>query len=157
MQFRIVKKNELINEINKLIHDYYADNSSVEILSLNANIKGAIINQSDEHRDNKGDYNHLYFGNVHLNHQHGVLLLKNWLLSHLLMTSNCSTCPQGLYQNKAIAAKAPVVRFQQNYRHRPFNATKTSTSAFNYDRNSNYSYRNYNNNFHPKLHYGYYP
>ena len=83
--------------------------------------------------------------------------LKNWLLSHLLMTSNCSICPQGLYQNRAIAAKAPLVRFKQNYRYQTFNATKTSTSTFNYDRNCNYSYGNYNNNFRPKSHYVYYP
>ena len=88
---------------------------------------------------------HLYFDNVHLNHQHGVPLLKNWLLSHLLMTLNWSMCPQGLYQNEAIAAKAPIVCFKQNYRYQQCNATNTSTSAFNYDRNSNYSYRNYDN------------
>ena len=128
------EKNDLSNEINKL-NDYYADNTSVKVLSLNANIKGANINQSDEHRDNKGGYNQLYFDNVHLNH--------------------CCICPQGLYRNKTIGAKAPVVRFKQNYRYQPFNATKTSTSAFNYDRNSNYSYRNYNNNVRPKSHYGY--
>ena len=45
------KKNELINEINMLLHDCYADNSSVIFLSLNAKIKGAEINLSDEHHD----------------------------------------------------------------------------------------------------------
>ena len=103
------EKNELINDINEL-NDYSGDNSSVKILSLTANIKGANINQSDEHRDNKGGYNHLYFDNVHLSH--------------------CSICPQGLYQNKTIGAKAPVVRFKQNYRYEPFNAKKNNHLSF---------------------------
>ena len=59
MQLRIMTKNELIIEISKPIHDYYADNSSVKILLLNANIKGANNNQSDEDRERKGGYNHL--------------------------------------------------------------------------------------------------
>ena len=83
------EKNELINEIIELIYGYYGKNSSVKKLSLHANIKRLNINHSNEHADEYGGYNHLYFDNVHLNHQHGVPLLKNWLLSHLLMTSNC--------------------------------------------------------------------
>ena len=30
----------------------------------------------------------MFYDNVHFNHQHGVPLLKNWLLSHLLLSSN---------------------------------------------------------------------
>ena len=58
-----------------------------KILNVNKNIKeeGTCIDQTD---DNNVGYNYLFFDNVHLNHRFGVPLLKNWMLSHLLLSSN---------------------------------------------------------------------
>ena len=54
---------------------------------MNKNIKkeGTSIEQTD---DNNVGYNYLFFDNVHFYHRFGVPLLKNWMLSHLLISSN---------------------------------------------------------------------
>ena len=83
-------------------------------------------------KDNGSDsfgYNFLYFDNVHLNYQHGVPLLQNWLLSHLL-TSNGSICPKGLYQNKSLINKTPPYSYGSDYRNKPYNYPQTDRKNF---------------------------
>ena len=89
------EKNEKIEKVNNLIASYYSDKPSFKISFLKANIrKGNNAVNKDNGSDSIG-HNFLYFDNVHLNYQHDVLLLKNWLLSHLFLTTNCSICPKG--------------------------------------------------------------
>ena len=86
-------KYEKIGEINNLIASYYSDKPSFKIYFLNANIEN--VNNA-VNKDNGSDsigYNLIYIDNAHLNYQHGLPLLKNWLLSHLLLTSIGSICP----------------------------------------------------------------
>ena len=98
-----------IDEINNLIKLHYSDKPSFKILFLNANIENVkkilwakILIPMDII---------LYFDNVHLNCQHGVPLLKNWLLSHLRLTSNGSIIPKGLYQNNKLTNTAPSYKY----------------------------------------------
>ena len=97
-------KKEKIDELNNLITSYYSDKPSFKIYYLNANIKSvnSAVNKDNNNGSDSIGYNFLYFDNVHLNYQHGVPLLKKWPLSHLLLTSNGSICPKGLYQNKSL-------------------------------------------------------
>ena len=76
-------KNEKIDEINNLITSYYSYKRSFKISYLNANIKSvnSAVNKDNNNGIDSIGYNFLYFDNVHLNYQHGVPLLKNWLLS----------------------------------------------------------------------------
>ena len=68
-------KNNFIDEFNELIHSTYSYQIGFKILNVNKNIKEkeTSIDQTD---DNNVGYNYLFFGNVHLNHQFGVQLLK---------------------------------------------------------------------------------
>ena len=96
-------KNEKFDEINNLITSYYSEKPSFKISFLNAknkNVSSAVNKDNNNGSDSIG-YNFLYFDIVHLNYQHGVPLLKNWLLSHLLLTSNGSTVPKDSIKTKA--------------------------------------------------------
>ena len=140
-----------IDEINNLVTSYYSDKPSFKISYLNANIKS--LNNAVNKDDNNGSdcigYDFLYFDNVHLNYQHGVPLLKNWLLSHLLLTSNGSICPKRLYQNKSLIIESPQNAYSSNYRNKPYNYLQTnrnnlSTYNINYQpMNQRYSALNY--------------
>ena len=124
------EKNEIFGEINNLISSYYSDKPSFKLCFLNAIIKN--VNNA-VYRDNGSDsigYNFLYFDNVHLNYQHGMPLLKNWLLSHLLWTSNRSISPKGLYQNKSLINKVPPYTYSSNNRNKPYKYPQTDRKNF---------------------------
>ena len=80
-------KNNCIDEFNELIPSTYSKQIGFKILNVNKNIKeeGTSIDQTD---DNNVGYNCIFFDNVHLNHRFGVPLLKNWMLSYLLLSSD---------------------------------------------------------------------
>ena len=60
-----------------------------KIFSLNADNETAATNVSDEY-SSEDSYSHLLFDNA---------------LSHLLLRSCCSICPQGLYYNNSLITK----------------------------------------------------
>ena len=121
-------KNEKIDEIKNLFTSYYSDKPSFKISYPNANIKSvnSAVNKDYNNGSNSIGYNFLYFDNVHFNYQHGVPLLRNWLLSHLLLTSNGSICPKRLYQNKSLINKSPQKAYSSNYRNKPYNYPQTN-------------------------------
>ena len=77
------QKNNIIDKFNSLLHDNYDNVDRFKILPLNDYVKSAAKKTGDS-----TSYNYLFYDNVHFNYQHGVPLLKNWLLSHLLLSSN---------------------------------------------------------------------
>ena len=80
-------KNNCIDEFNELIHSTYSKQSGFKILNVNKNIKEERTNM-DQTDDNNVGYNYLFFDKLHLYHGFKVPLLKNWMLSHLLLSSN---------------------------------------------------------------------
>ena len=77
------QKNNIIDKFKSLLHDYCDNVDRFKNLPLNDYVKSAAIKTGDS-----ASYNYLFYDNVHFNYQHGVPLLKNWLLYHLLLSSN---------------------------------------------------------------------
>ena len=116
-------KNNCLDEFNELIHSEYSNQIGFKILNVNKNMKEeeTSIDQTD---DNNVGYNYLFFDNVHLNHLFGVPLLKNSMLSHLLLSSNGRVDSNGPSNNKVqthiqgrssdvIYAKANEIQFNR--------------------------------------------
>ena len=80
------QKNKIIDNFNSLLHDNYDNVDWFKILLLNEYVKSAGKKTGDA-----TSYNYMFYDNVQFNHQHGVPLLKNWLVSHLLLSSNGRT------------------------------------------------------------------
>ena len=126
-------KNNCIDEFNELIHSSYSNQIGFKILDVNKNIKeeGTSIDQTD---DNNVGYNYLFFDNVHLNHQFGVPLLNNWMLSHLLLSSN-GRVDNNVPSNKQVKthiqcrsnevkyAKAKKIQFNRQHSFNPLNGS----------------------------------
>ena len=67
-----------------------------------------------------------FFDNVLLNYEHGVPLLKDWLLSYLLLKSNGSICPKGLHQNKPLIKKSLHTLTALIIQNKPFKFPQTN-------------------------------
>ena len=130
------QKKNIIDKFNSLLHDKYDNVDRFTILPLNDYVKSAAIKTGD-----LTSYKYFFYDNVHFNYQHGVPLLKNWLLSHLLLSSNGRIAqsygaPQsGATDNTQARQPLKLVRAQftgQN-RYQPFQR------ALNYSRNNPYN------------------
>ena len=155
-------KNNCIDEFNELIHSTYSNQIGFKILNVNKNIKeeGTSIDQTD---DKNVGYNYLFFDNVH--HRFGVPLLKNWMLSHLLLSSNgridnnvpsnnkVQTHSQGR-SNDVIYAKANKIQFNRQHRFNPLYGSNVWQHQYNPNYASNASHAQYCNS-NARNHYNY--
>ena len=130
------QKNKIIDNFNSLLHDNYDNDDRFKILPLNDFVKSAAIRNDDSR-----SFNYMFYDNVHFNHPHGVPLLINWLLTHLLPSSNGRIAqsygsPQSrAADNTQLRQPLKIVRaqFTRQNRYQPF------------QRAVNYSHNHYNN------------
>ena len=134
-------KNNCIDEFNELIHITYSNQIGFKNLNVKKNLKeeGTSIDQTD---DNNVGYNYLFFDNLHLNHRFRVPLLKNWMLSHLLLSSNgrinnnvssnnkVQTHIQGGW-NDVKYAKANKIQFNRYHRFNPLYGSNVWQHQYN--------------------------
>ena len=131
---------------------------------MNKNIKeeGTSIDQTD---DNNVGYIYFFFDNVHLNHRFAVPLLKNWMLSHLLLsskgrvdnqipsTNKVQTHLQGR-SNDAKNAKANKIQFSTQHRFNPLFGSHVWQHQYNPNYAPNGSHAQYCNSI-ARNHYNY--
>ena len=122
---------------------------------MNKNFKeeGIGINQTDDY---KVVYNYLFVDNVHLNHRFGEPLLKNWVLSHLLLTSNGLVDNNVPSNNKVQThlqdrsndfkfANANKIQFNRQHRYNPLYDSNVWQHQYNTKCAANASYAQYCN------------
>ena len=115
-----------------------------------------IINQTD---DNNDAYNCFLFDNVHLNDRFGVSWLKNWTLSHLLLSSNgqvVNTIPSNkmhtAFQGRSGDAKYAIankIQFNREHRYNSLYGSKAWQHQYNPNFAENASYPQYCNTMRP--------
>ena len=134
-------KNNSIDEFNELLRSTYRNQIGFKILNVNKNIKEEVtsIDQTD---DKNVGYNYLFFDNVHLNHRFGVPLLKNWMLSLLLLSSNDRVDNNVPSNNKVQThiegrsndvkyAKANKIKFNRQHRFNPLYGSNVWEHQYN--------------------------
>ena len=122
---------------------------------MNNKIKeeGISNNQTDDY---KVGYNYLFVDNVHLNHRFGVTLLKNWMLSHLLLSSNGRVDNNVPSNNKAQThlqgrsndvkfAKTNKIQLNRQQRYNPLHSSIVWQHQYNLKYVANASYAQYCN------------
>ena len=130
------QKNKIIDNFNSLLHENYYNVDRTKISPLSDYVKSFAITTGDSK-----SYNYMFYGNVHFNNQHGVPLLKNWLLSHLLLSSKGRIAqPYSAPQTRAAdntqarqTLKIVRAQFIRQNRYQPFQR------AVIYSHNNNYN------------------
>ena len=94
--------NERIDQFNKMLRQY-SDGKSLKVLPLNEILK------------NMGNYNSLYYDDLHFNYEQGLPFLKNCLLLYILQTSNGMVPTRQQSSFKQWHRKQPNNNWKQSY------------------------------------------